>query len=68
MEKQLKVRYSTTQPNAYEVYYEGGGEVPSYFNGVYTSPGVAEKAITTYETLGLRRTPKKKGSNVNDKV
>lgn len=53
--KELKVRYSVSRPNAYEVYYEGGGEVPDVLKGGYTSPALAQKAIDFY----LQAKPKK---------
>ena len=48
MEKEFKIRYSKHRPNAYEIYLEGGGEVPQILTGAYTSPGVAQKAIDLY--------------------
>lgn len=59
MEKEFKVRYSKTRPNAYEVYLEGGGEVPQVLTGAYTSPGVAERAIAHYlDTRRVRKSTK----------
>ena len=58
--KELKVRYSTKVPNAYEVYYEGGGEVPAVLQTAFTDPGTAQKAINLY----LANRPTKKATKV----
>jgi hypothetical protein len=45
--KELLIR--STQPYAmYEVYYEGGGEVPVTLSGVYNSKLMAQKDIDMY--------------------
>ena len=54
--KELKVRYSLKVPNAYEIYYEGGGELPDCLKGAYTSPGLAQAAID----LHLNKKPQPK--------
>ena len=55
--KELKIRYAT--PNAYEVYYEGGGEVPAVLQTKFTDPGTAQKAINLYlETRAPRKSKK----------
>lgn len=46
MAKELKIRYS--QPNAFEVYYEGGGELPEVLQGRFTDRRNAQAAIDNY--------------------
>lgn len=53
IEKEFKVRFSKVVPNAYEVYVDGGGEVPQMLSGTYTDPRVANVAISQY--LNTRR-------------
>lgn len=56
--KELKIRY--TQPSAFEIYYEGGGEVPAVLQGRFTDRGQAQKAIDQYLlTKPVRKTAKK---------
>ena len=51
--KILKVRDAGF--NSYEVYYEGGGEVPKVLQGRWTSPFFAQRAIDTYLTTRPKR-------------
>lgn len=46
--KELKIRYSTTVPNAYEFHYEGGGSIPADLVGTYTDHRNAEIALAKY--------------------
>lgn len=46
MVKELKIRYS--KPNAFEIYYEGGGEVPESLQGRWSDRGKAQIAIDNY--------------------
>lgn len=57
MVKELKIRYS--QPNAFEVYYEGGGELPMALQGRFTDRGSAQKAIDLYLSTRAPRGKKK---------
>lgn len=48
MIKQLKAR---TRPNAgsmYEIYYEGGGQLPGHLTGLYSSELEATRAINKH--------------------
>jgi hypothetical protein len=54
--KELKIRYSTA--NTYEIYYEGGGEVPAVLSGKYTDHRTAQKAIDLYLQGRPRKTRK----------
>ena len=45
--KELLIRSSNGR-SIYEVYYEGGGELPKSLIGLYTSHIEAQKAIDTY--------------------
>jgi len=44
--KELKIRYASN--NAYEIYYEGGGEVPAALRGLFTDHRTAQRAIDEY--------------------
>lgn len=57
--KELKVRKSKT-PGLFEIYYEGGGELPATLKGKYTSPRDAKQAIHDYEISKPKRKPVKK--------
>lgn len=61
IEKEFKTRFSKTVPNAYEVYVDGGGEVPAVLSGVYTDPRVANVAITQYLATRRNRAGRTKG-------
>jgi hypothetical protein len=61
--KELRIRMSKTHPMCYEVYYEGGGEVPQVLLGKYTTPTKAQTDIDIYlrkreETPSGRRSSK----------
>lgn len=53
--KELMIR-----PNGmnFEIYYEGGGQLPNHLTGIFTSEGVAQKAIDLFQML-LREKVKK---------
>ena len=58
MVKELKIRYK--KPNGFEIYYEGGGEVPEVLQGSWTDRGKAQIAIDKYLlTRPVRKTTKK---------
>ena len=64
--KELKTRMRPSSM-LYEIYYEGGGEVPAELKGEYTSYRFTESAIKTYlvnrESKGkTRRGPTQKAS------
>lgn len=44
--KQLK--YRMLDGGLYEIFYEGGGEVPDYLKGAFTSPIHCQRAIHKY--------------------
>ncbi len=46
--KSLKVRPDRTMPRQYEVYYEGGGQVPDVLLGKYSSVRSANQHIDRY--------------------
>lgn len=53
--KELAVRMSTRSPGLYEVYYEGGGELPAELQGsAWTHKHIAEMAIDHYLTYTKR--------------
>ena len=49
MSKELKVRYVVAE-NLYEVFYEGGGQVPDSLLGLYTSEVKAKEAISLFQS------------------
>jgi len=51
--KKFLTRLKSSSGGLYEVYLEGGGEVPESLKGLYTSPSFANKAIE--EHLRTRR-------------
>ena len=59
--KELKIRYGGH--NLYEIYYEGGGEVPAVLQSKYTDHRVAQRAIDEYLTA---RPAKKTAKKVAD--
>ena len=61
VEKEFKTRFSKTVPNAYEIYVDGGGEVPAALKGSYTDPRVANSAITQYLSTRRNRAGRTKG-------
>lgn len=46
--KELKVRTVPLKGSVYEVYYDGGGQVPEVLKGMYTSIRNALMAISYY--------------------
>lgn len=63
-QRQLNVR-STGM--GFEVYYEGGGEIPAKLDGLYTSDGMARSAIKIFQLQVQDRvkktTPKRASTN-----
>jgi len=55
--KELKIRYAKN--NSYEIYYEGGGELPKELHGLYTDHRTAQRAIDKYLTNRPKRAAKK---------
>lgn len=56
MQKPLNIRYC--QPSAYEIYYEGGGELPEKLQGKYTDKRTAQLAIDLYLKTRVSRNRK----------
>jgi len=56
--KELKVRPVRAKGSVYEIYYEGGGQVPDALTGLYTKISNALQAIKFY-------TPPKAKKKVN---
>lgn len=50
----------------YEIYFEGGGEVPEYLKGAYTSSHRALAASEEYVSTYKRKTNKKVKSDGED--
>ena len=47
--KELKVRSVSNGMPMYEVYYEGGGEIPDVLKTLYTSVLIANQAIEKFQ-------------------
>lgn len=60
MQKELKVRFSSKIPNAFEIYYEGGGELPECLSGGYTDIRKANEAIEEYKRFKSKESELKK--------
>ena len=56
--KELKIRIRNGT-NHFEVYFEGGGEVPQILTGLYTTENFAQRAIETYK---ITKRPSTKGT------
>ncbi|AGK87059.1 hypothetical protein RIO-1_45 [Pseudoalteromonas phage RIO-1] len=48
VKKELKSRLAKNTC-LFEVYYEGGGELPKVLNSLYTTEAVAQRAIDAYK-------------------
>lgn len=46
--KKLNIRPATNKGSLYEVYYEGGGQVPGCLSGLYNRRSVAWAAVEKY--------------------
>ena len=66
MEKEFKVRFSKTAPNCYEVYLDGGGEIPKVLSGKYTDPRVAGVEIDKYLATRRNRSGRSKANAVSN--
>ena len=56
--KELRIRISPKTPNLYDVYYEGGGELPESLSGLYVSEKDAQYAIDMYLSNRKRKIKK----------
>lgn len=52
--KELIVEIAPNQGTLYEIKYEGGGQVPEFLKGLYTSRVEANNRITQYLTTEKR--------------
>lgn len=60
--KELKVELADNQGTLYEIRYEGGGQVPEFLKGLYTSRNIANDRIRQYLTT------EKRGAKPNGKT
>lgn len=65
--KELKIRPHKAGPMMYEVYYEGGGELPRELSGLFTSPSFAQREIDLYKIRRSHSTKKVAKKKVEDK-
>lgn len=50
MARSLNYRVKPNAGSLFEIYWEGGGQVPDCLLGVYNSAGIAKQAILTFRS------------------